>query len=162
MFDLPSVPTWDGFHPLVVHFPIVLLIVAPLLILIGMLKPKFGKCLFIAGFILMALGTISTYFAVATGEEAGELAMRTEQINQVIGIHENLAETTRIYFSIMTIVYLAYLFYEKIFKKEFKHKVHVLINIAFLIIYSIGLLILANTAHNGGRLVHELGVRAIM
>jgi hypothetical protein len=30
--------------------------------------------------------------------------------------------------------------------------------IAFLALYSAGLLLLVNTAHQGGRLVHELGV----
>ncbi len=37
MFSLPSAPPWEGMHPLVVHFPIALLMVSPILILIGLL-----------------------------------------------------------------------------------------------------------------------------
>jgi hypothetical protein len=32
----------------------------------------------------------------------------------------------------------------------------------FLAVYAGGALMLANTAHNGGRLVHELGVQSLM
>ena len=32
--------------------------------------------------------------------------------------------------------------------------------LAFLVLYGTGALFLVNTAHQGGRLVHELGVRA--
>jgi hypothetical protein len=34
--------------------------------------------------------------------------------------------------------------------------------LAFLVLYSAGALLLVNTAHNGGRLVHEFGVRAMV
>ncbi len=44
MIDLPPLPTWDGIHPLVVHFPIALLLVAPLLVLLAAaLAPARGR-----------------------------------------------------------------------------------------------------------------------
>lgn len=36
------------------------------------------------------------------------------------------------------------------------------LNLAFLLFYSSGAVLLMNTAHQGGRLVHEFGVRAVM
>ena len=36
---LPPIPSWDGLHPLVVHFPIALLLAAPVLLLAGMVFP---------------------------------------------------------------------------------------------------------------------------
>jgi uncharacterized membrane protein len=43
MLTLPPLPTWQAIHPLIVHFPIALLLVAPLFIVIGTLrKPDRG------------------------------------------------------------------------------------------------------------------------
>jgi hypothetical protein len=38
----------------------------------------------------------------------------------------------------------------------------VVVNLAFLLFYGSGLVLLVNTAHQGGRLVHEFGVRAMV
>ena len=35
MLTLPPIPTWHAIHPLIIHFPIVLLLIAPLFIVIG-------------------------------------------------------------------------------------------------------------------------------
>ena len=35
MLQFPPFPTWDSLHPLIIHFPIALLLVCPLFILIG-------------------------------------------------------------------------------------------------------------------------------
>ena len=44
MIQMPPIPSWDGLHPLIIHFPIALLLVAPLLVLIGaLLKPEKGR-----------------------------------------------------------------------------------------------------------------------
>ena len=32
MLQLPPMPTWDAMHPLLIHFPIVLLLISPLFI----------------------------------------------------------------------------------------------------------------------------------
>ena len=38
MIQTPPIPSWDGLHPLIIDFPIALLLVAPLLVLIGALQ----------------------------------------------------------------------------------------------------------------------------
>ena len=44
MIQMPPIPSWDGLHPLIIHFPIALLLVAPLLVLVGaLLKPEKGR-----------------------------------------------------------------------------------------------------------------------
>ena len=47
-----------------------------------------------------------------------------------------------------------------ILKKTANRLVSTALPLAFLVLYGGGILLLTNTAHNGGRLVHEFGVRA--
>lgn len=159
---LPPMPTWDGLHPIIVHFPIALLIVTPILILLGMFFAKSSRTFMISAFILMVIGTIATYIAVATGDSAGELAERMANVENVLENHEELAETTRTVFTALTIIFGAIIFVPMIFKKELGQKILIPLSLAFLLFYGAGTVLLLNTAHEGGRLVHEFGVRAMM
>lgn len=158
---LPPIPSWTELHPLVVHFPIALLLVAPLFIAAGILmNPSKGHPFLIAALALMLLGTAGTFLAVATGEAAGEVAQRTAAVNTVLQRHEDLAETTRIVFSVLTLIFAALLFLPRLLKREATIVSARILPLAFLLFYSAGAVILVNTAHNGGRLVHELGVHS--
>ncbi|MBL0061139.1 MAG: hypothetical protein IPP40_06555 [bacterium] len=158
----PPIPAWEGLHPLIIHFPIALLITAPVLVIAGILFSNQRQGLFIAAFALMLVGSIASFVAVSTGEAAGELAERNDAVNVVIEEHEELAELTRTLFALLTIVFGAILFGPKLLKKELAPGVLSIVMVAFLLFYSGGVLVLANTAHQGGRLVHEFGVRAMM
>lgn len=159
---LPPIPSWDGLHPLIIHFPIALLLVAPLLVLIGVFLPNKGRSFLITAFILMLLGTVASFIAVSTGASAGELAERVANVESVLENHEELAETTRTVFSALTVIFGVMLFAPMIFKKDLSSKIVIPLNLAFLIFYGAGVVLLINTAHEGGRLVHEFGVRAMM
>ncbi len=158
----PPIPSWDAMHPLIVHFPVALLLVAPILVLLGMFLPKSSRGLFLAAFVLMVLGTAATYVAVATGEAAGEMAERTPGVAAVLEGHEGLAETTRIIFTALTVIFAVILFAPPLFKRDLGRKSLLALNLAFLLFYSAGAVMLINVAHQGGRLVHEFGVRAMM
>lgn len=158
---LPPVPGWNELHPLVIHFPIALLLVAPLFIIEGVIaNPQKGRPFLIAALVLMLLGTAGTFFAVATGEAAGEVAERTPVVSAVLERHEDLAEMTRIVFSVLTILFSAILFLPRILKRETSPLSARVLPLAFLLFYCAGAVILVKAAHNGGKLVHELGVHA--
>ena len=157
----PPIPSWDGLHPLIVHFPVALLLSAPLFVLLGALFPK-TRGLSFAALLLMLLGTSAAFVAVETGEAAGELAERTPQINQALEGHQELAETTRNVFAGLTLAFALLLFLPKLLKKQPSRAVSLTLTVVFLAAYSIGGVFLANTAHQGGRLVHELGIRALI
>lgn len=182
---LPPIPSWDGLHPIIVHFPIALFLVAPLLILIGIFMPNRGRSFLTSAFIMMLIGTIATWVAVSTGEEAGEIAERMQGVEAVLENHEELAETTRNVFTALTVIFGTILLVPLVFRKEQKpettnepvsapeekrrffgfstaQKIMIPLCLGFLIFYSAGLVLLANTAHEGGRLVHEFGVRVMM
>jgi len=159
---LPPIPSWDGLHPIIVHFPIALLFVAPILIVLGMIFQRSGKAFMVSAFVLMLIGTIATFIAVSTGESAGELAERMANVEAVLENHEELAETTRNIFTALTAIFAAIVFVPMLFKKELGRTVMIPISLAFLLFYGAGTVVLINTAHEGGRLVHEFGVRAMM
>jgi uncharacterized membrane protein len=161
MSGLPPLPSWDGLHPLIVHFPIALLLVAPLFVVVGILL-RGSRSFLWAALLLMAIGTTATFLAVSTGEAAGKLAERTPQINAVLERHEELAEATRAVFLVLTLVFAAIVVAPAAFRRLRGPAFQVVLSLVFLLCYGAGVVFLANTAHNGGRLVHELGVQALM
>ena len=71
MIQFPPIPSWDALHPLVIHFPIALLLVVPFLIVVGALvPPERGRAILYVALALMIAGTLGTFLAVATGEAA--------------------------------------------------------------------------------------------
>jgi uncharacterized membrane protein len=154
-------PTWDGLHPLIIHFPIALLIVAPVLVLLGTFIKGRGRVFLISALVLMILGSLAAWFAVSTGEAASEYAERAGVAQAVLEEHEELAETTRAIFTVLTGVFAVMVVAPLLFKKELARIIVVPLNLAFLLFYSAGILLLVNTAHQGGRLVHEFGILAM-
>ncbi|HWR14459.1 MAG TPA: DUF2231 domain-containing protein [Terriglobales bacterium] len=162
MLQLPPVPTWDGLHPLIIHFPIGLLLIAPVFVLIGAaVCPKQARSFLIAALLLMLIGTASTFIAVETGEAAGKIATRTPEINRILERHEALAERTRVTFTVLTTVFAVLLVLPIVLKRNTRIFTTAL-PLLFLLFYGYGAVLLANTAHNGGRLVHEYGVQALV
>jgi uncharacterized membrane protein len=103
---------------------------------------------------------LGTFLAVASGEAAGRIAERTPQIDAVLERHEELAEATRITFSVLTVVFAAILLVPRTLGKFSGRLISTALPLVFLLFYAAGVLLLTNTAHNGGRLVHEFGVKA--
>jgi uncharacterized membrane protein len=161
MTHLLTIPSWNGLHPLIIHFPITLLLVAPLFVVVGgVLAPSKGRTFLISALILMVLGTASVFFAIETGEGAGELAGSAPEIRAVLKQHQELAKTTRVLFSLLTLSFAALLFVPTVLGRELGLRVNMALLSAFLIFYATGAVFLVNTASHGDRLVHELGVRA--
>jgi uncharacterized membrane protein len=163
MLSLPAVPSWQAIHPLLVHFPIALLLVAPVFVLIGLLrKPERGFPFLAAGLILMALGTVGTFVAASSGRAAGELVEGLPKVEATLEQHEELAQVTQIVFSALTLIFAAILFVPRVLKCIPNRTISTVLPAVFLVFYAAGAVSLVNAAHQGGRLVHELGVHAQM
>lgn len=163
MVDLPPIPSWDALHPLIIHFPIVLLLIAPIFIVVGAaLSPGKGRPYLLAAMILLLVGTGSIFVAVETGEAAGRLAERIPGMLQVLENHQSLAERTQLVFSVLSVIFVALIALPWLQKSADTRLTTTILPLAFLVLYSAGALLLVQTAHNGGRLVHEFGVRAMV
>lgn len=163
MLQFPPLPTWDSLHPLIIHFPIVLLLLSPLFILVStVLSPQKGRpYMFVAVFLLL-LGTGSLFFAALTGEAAADLAERGGEMNAVLEAHENLASETKIIFSVLSAILLGMVVMFRLLRRQETKLALRFLPLTFLALYTVGVLFLVNTAHAGGRLVHEFGVHAMI
>ena len=147
MLQFPPIPSWDAIHPMVIHFPIVLLLFTPVLILVGSLcRPERGSTILYVALGVMILGTTGTYFAVASGEAAAQLAERNPQVEAVLEHHEQLAEATRIGFSVLTVMFAAILVIPQVLKMASTRLASTALPLAFLLLYGGGVLLLTNTA----------------
>ncbi len=163
MPQLPPVPAWDGLHPLIIHFPIALLLVAPVFLIIGAIGgPRWGRSYLWTALVLMLLGTVAVFVSVSTGEAAGKLAERSPEINAVLERHEHLAERTRMVFSVLTGALAALIVVTQLFARLRSRLFLTAAPLVLLAAYTFAALLLSDTAHNGGRLVHELGVKAMV
>ena len=162
MLHLPPLPTWDALHPLVVHFPVALLFVAPLLVFCGVVIRPQRNGFYLAAGIVMLLGTIATHVAVSTGAAAAEVAERTPEINRVLDQHVAFAEKVRLAFTTLTIVWAALLALLHFGRQRIPTWATYSLPALFLGGYLWGLLFIAQMAHFGGRLVHQYGVHAML
>jgi uncharacterized membrane protein len=160
--SLPPIPDWDALHPLIVHFPIALLLVAPLFVVAGLLVRRSAVTLSAVALALMVLGTAGTWVAVATGEASAELADRSPVINAAIEQHEELAETTRAVFTGLTVVFAVLLAARVLVPHRIPAAINLGAQVVFLGGFLAGTVLLANTAHHGGVLVHEHGVHVLL
>jgi uncharacterized membrane protein len=160
MLTPPPVPAFDHLHPIVVHFPIALLLVAPLFVLLALLWKPQRRVMMVAACVLIVLGAVAAQVAVMTGEESSDITQTSALAEPVLERHEDLAETARTIFLVLAGVAVAGT--AAVWKLNTRAKPRLVA--AGLLVYAVahmlGCLVLANAAHEGGRVVHEYGTAA--
>ena len=153
----PPLPPWEGLHPLVIHMPIALLLVAPLFVVLGFL-PRVGAGFRLTALVLFVLGTVGTYVAIESGEASAQVISFTPEARETLERHAELAETTRLLFTILTVMYglilLLPLLVRRLWKKSLPRAVFHVLMVLIILIAGVCANVLANTAHLGGRLVY--------
>jgi uncharacterized membrane protein len=159
MTQIMSNVSLSQIHPALVHFPIALLLIAPLFVVLGAFqRDTRGRTLLFSALLMMCLGTSGAFLARWSGNAAAHAAAPSAAARLVLQNHEELAETTSIVFAALTIAFAAILgaiWYRNLSACRVLHKV---VPLVFLVFYGAGVLLLANTAHLGGQLTHEFGV----
>lgn len=107
----------------------------------------------------MLLGTAGAYLAMETGEATAEMVDRTDAINADEAALRT-GQTTCIVFTVLSVLWAVIMLASGPITRRIRAAGTLTLTIVFLAGYGTGMLMLANTGHLGGRLVHELGVRA--
>jgi len=155
----PPQPPWEGMHPLVVHFPIALLLFAAVFVVLAAIVPRRGWWFSVSALILLIGGTVGAGVAISTGEAARDVVEDgEEEMFDVLQEHEDMAEQVRNVFVVLTAVYAFVVFLPLVAGSLQSWKFSLPANLLFLIALLGANLLLANTAHLGGRLVHQYGV----
>lgn len=158
----PSLPTWSELHPIVIHFPIALLFVAPLFIVLSLIFQKSAKAFTVSALVLMVIGTIAAVVAVQTGEAASEPVEHLAQAEAILERHEDLAELAQWLFLGLTATFAGLSFLPVLLKKTVPPALWVTAHVVFLMAYAGCAGVLGLAAHQGGRLVHEAGIHTAM
>lgn len=131
-------------HPLIVHFPIVLLIAAAVFYLLSLIRPEngFGK----TGFYLHAAGLLFSIAAILTGDYSESNIVQTNAIHELVELHELLGMMSTWGFGLLALwVFL-------------RQKSNIAIEkIVYVVIFWMVIGVLAYSAHLGGRMVYEHG-----
>lgn len=163
MLQFPTLPSWDAMHPIIVHFPIVLLMLAPLFILLGITRaPGKGASYFRVAVALLLSGTASVFFAIESGEATAELADLSERAQAVLKSHQELASETRNVFAVLSVLSLLVFLLPHLLRQTETRLFATILPVSFLVLYSVGIIFLVNTGDAGGRLVHQYGVHALV
>lgn len=145
-------PSWaPNLHPLVIHFPIALIVVAVFADLSDTLIGR-PKWLASAATTLFLLGSVSAIVACLTGQQALDTVLMPGMAHPIVQAHRTWAIATTVYFSVLALIRIALAF-----RTSLPGGYRVLLLVAALV----GMAGLQQTAERGGRLVYEQGVGVI-
>ena len=157
-----SLPPYEGLHPIIVHFPIVLIIFAPFLLLVGITLRQNLKIWALVAGITLTCGALGAFAALETGEATAEYIDRTEPIKKLIEAHADIASQMLYTFIALDVVFWILYFGSGFIFRIVPRAVRSITFAIYAIIYLFGLTLLLQTAHLGGALVHQHGVHAPM
>ncbi len=140
------------FHPLLVHFPIALLVVASVVRLVhGIFRNnRFAQTILVFSWILLFLGVVSAWLAILAGEVAESIVRATLCQPDVLDHHQQLAYTTAIIFSCALVADIGLFWLKPSMLKS-------LLAAVLLVLYLSGAVSLVFTGSFGGSLVYDQG-----
>ncbi len=144
------IPEWmSNVHPLIVHFPVALLVIAVLADFLSLILKRYDwirpAALWL--YVFGALGTVAAYI---TGKQAADIVNFPAPSYPVISKHADLALYTMLFFSIYALIRLLFAWR--------KWDQRTAVSIVLFIVAAAGLGLVQQTAEHGGELVFRYGV----
>lgn len=156
---MPPLPSWEGLHPIVVHFPIALFLAAIVPAALALVFRKRAGTWLWASVLMITMATAGAFLAVATGEAAEDIVGPTSQVvEQAIHEHEEAGEMVRNLF----LVTLGLAVVPAVLASREKRDLRLIGPAAVVMLgsWAFASIRLADAAHQGGVLVHVHGIHA--
>jgi len=143
------IPEWaPNIHPIIIHFPIVLLVMAVFASFVDLILSK--EWISKSKIWLYVFGTLSAIIAVLSGRQAADSVSASFSAEMTMSNHSDMGHYTLWFFITYTLIQLLSIRLGKLNKKPIK--------ILLFVIACIGLLLLLQTGDLGGKLVYKYGV----
>jgi uncharacterized membrane protein len=153
-------PPWNHIHPAIVHFPIALLTVAPLLVLVGLLWPAQRRGTHASALLLLVLGFGGLLLALESGEAVERYARATPALLVGVREHEVAAQWTALIFGVLGVAFAVLWTLPLLRKGALPRNLELGLLVLWLLLSAAGILALGRTGHLGGHLVHDLHTHA--
>ena len=153
-------PPFNHLHPAIVHFPIALLTVAPLLVLVGLLWPAQRRGIHASALILLVFGVGGLILALITGEAVERYARATPALLAGVRDHELAAQWTTLIFGLLGVAFAGLWVLPLLRKRALSRNLEQGLLVVWLLASAAGVLAVGRTGHLGGHLVHDLHTHA--
>lgn len=161
MLQLPMIPGWDGMHPLLTHFPLTLFFLGPIFVLMASFtKATTRRAFMISAIITLILGVVSTHIAFVAGRATAASLSWIGEVNMLLERHQEFASSTRSSFTLAVLLFGLIMLICRLLHLHVR-ELTVVLPLAAITFYGLGLFWLINTACTGERLVHEFGVGSV-
>lgn len=150
-------------HEALIHLPLALFLLSPLLILAGaVLPPQPGWPYRMAGLLALGVGSASLFFAVPCAAGVNHGVPQNEDLGGVQWICASLIVETRMIFIGLTLIYGAVVFVPEILQLRDNRLFSTVLPLSFLVLYMAGALFVIQTTNTAAAAItSDLSANAV-